>query len=393
MKGIPIAVLAKIVDPVFRENYVGGINDDPYDEDAGDSLESVLYDMTGADDGRIISALIAQLIEDDDYWPPDGEEPFYSEDYRYNSDNYALGKHGRLWARFRESLLHGQRFFNTDAKELMAQIFAGVHQQRDVNQQYAVYLVNPGDPQGTFFRARIANDRTTREKIAEDLAANLGPPPERLRRPGRLNPSGIMAFYAAFDFDTCVAELRPSVGSVVVGAQFQITEPICVLDTTRFDAKPKEPNLFAPGALSRVAQWRFMQAFMKEIAQPISPGDEHLDYIPTQAVAEYLVRHHNFKIARRDCTIDAIIYRSAQRPEGRNIAILGNAAVVGVVNQISPQKARILKDDEFSLFGWSREEPKRSARIIPIVASLEKRIVRGAHFTTNGFAEGIDDWD
>jgi hypothetical protein len=34
---------------------------------------------------------------------------------------------------------------------------------------------------------------------------------------------------------------------------------------------------------------------MEQIAKPVPPNDEHLDYIPTQAVAEYLHHHHKLK--------------------------------------------------------------------------------------------------
>ncbi|MCY4430417.1 MAG: RES family NAD+ phosphorylase [Rhodospirillales bacterium] len=68
---------------------------------------------------------------------------------------------------------------------------------------------------------------------------------------------------------------------------------------------------------------------MDEIARPHLPGTEHLEYVPTQAVAEYLVYRHKFNHkGETDKTIDAVVYRSAQRPNGKNIAIFGDAAVV-----------------------------------------------------------------
>ena len=51
-------------------------------------------------------------------------------------------------------------------------------------------------------------------------------------------------------------------------------------------------------------------------------------YLPTQAVAEYLNKHHRFTFAGQDRIIDGVIYRSAQHPEGKNIVLLGEAAVV-----------------------------------------------------------------
>jgi hypothetical protein len=384
-KGIAIEEVAKIVDPVFRENYAGGIPDGVWDA-RGVDLSDVLYDLTEAGDDQVIRGLIQGLIDADTYWPPDGDEVFYSEEYSYVVHQPALGEHGRMWTKFRRSLLHYQRFFNKEARDLIVQIFEGIQYQRDASSQMPVYIIGPEDLQSTFLRARIANDPETRRKIEENLAENLGPPPERLRRAGRLNSSGTPAFYAAFDFETCVAELRPSVGSIVVAAEFRITEEICVLDTTRFDAKPKQTNPFAVGAIRRTAQWQFMQNFMGEIARPISPNDEHLEYIPTQAVAEYLTHHHRFVFRGAERTIDAIIYRSAQRPAGKNIAILGKAAVCGPTPEDRLAKKARQDADDKELFGWAFPDVAvEPVRIIPKSGSIRTEKVMGAEFRTQQF--------
>ena len=59
-----------------------------------------------------------------------------------------------------------------------------------------------------------------------------------------MNPAGITAFYGAFDLDTCIAELRPAVGNVVVSARFELTEPLCVLDITQFQKPQVKLGLF-----------------------------------------------------------------------------------------------------------------------------------------------------
>ena len=146
---------------------------------------------------------------------------------------------------------------------------------------------------------------------------------------GRMHPAGIRAFYGAFDMQTCIAELRPAVGETVIGARFTPARPLLVLDTTRFDRRPKEQNMFSKSYLKQLRLWTFMRRFMDEIAQPHLPGSEHLEYVPTQAVAEYLVYRHTFNYkGETDRTIDAIVFRSAQRPNGKNIAMFGDAAVV-----------------------------------------------------------------
>jgi hypothetical protein len=56
-KGIPVEAVAAIIDPVFRENFVGGPYDPYYDrhvELTGVDLEDTLRDLTGADDGNVV---------------------------------------------------------------------------------------------------------------------------------------------------------------------------------------------------------------------------------------------------------------------------------------------------------------------------------------------------
>lgn len=388
-KGVPLAAVAAIVDSVFRDNYSGGPHD-PYSVDQpGDELIEVIQDLAQPDDWTVTEALRDELIEADDYWPPDGEEPFYDDEFRYHAGLYnaALDEPARLWREFRRSLLHGQRFFNMEARDRLVQIFRNIHQQRDHHRQGPVYMIAPDGPQGRFFRARVANDADQRERIRINVASELGPPPERKRRAGRLNPAGVVGFYAAFDLPTCIAELRPTVGSIVVAAEFAITEPICVLDTTRFDAKPKALDLYAKDAQTRAAQWQFMQAFMREIAQPIAPGDEHLDYLPTQAVAEFLNKHHHFTFAGKERTIDAIIYRSAQHSEGKNIVLLGEAAVVGPV--AGPLPEQDCDEDAWpSITFTTKRLPE--ARIIPVAGSVVKQRVSGASFPTTPWFDAGD---
>lgn len=382
-KGVAVVAVARIIDPVFRENYFGSYYDayvDQYSLDNGEDLADTLFSLTGAEDDRVVETISSALMNEDHYRPQTGEEAYYSEDYHYHRDEQALAEHSLLWQSFTKSLLHSQRFFNPDALELIGKIFADIHQQRDAHSQGPVYIIQPGGEGSSFIRARLANDPAKRRAISEDLAMQLGPPPERLRMPGRLNASGIRAFYAGYDTETCIAELRPSVGETVVTAEFKITDEICVLDTTRFGSKPKSHDPFANDARKRAAQWLFMASFMNEIARPILPGDVHLDYVPTQAVAEYLSRHHRFTFSDKVRTIDAIIYGSAQHPGGRNIALLGSAAVVGNPDTAFDGSSTTSPGDDWLkwLPEWKPEEP----RIVPVADSFREHQIQGVTFAS-----------
>lgn len=331
-KGIPIEAVAALVDEVFRANYTFAGTDslnDPDDPGAfvrrGASLTDTVQSLTGADDWDVVETLTHQLVEDDFYLPQRGEEPFYERDFLYERiiDD---GGHGALWDQFCEAVTYEWRFTNPLVGERLGEIFKNIHLQQDVGRQPPVYVLGP-DTKLTFMRARIVRDSEL-DEIAKDPHGQLGPAPRRLGKSNRMNPAGISAFYGAFDRDTCISELRPTVGAKVVYASFKPARELVLLDTTRFSAPPKELNLFARDHVRRLSQWRFMQRFMTEIARPISPDDEPFDYVATQVVAEYLNKVHEVYIGKTRRQIDGIIYRSAQRPQGVNIVLLGAAARV-----------------------------------------------------------------
>ena len=323
-KAVPLEEVGKIVEPALRANYA--IGEWMYDHQEGDDLHTVIDETTGADDDRVIHALIAWLIHNDEYWPPDGEEAFYAEDQTYVTIRLDGWRHGALWRRFREAILHRQRFFNDPAKAFLVEIFDGLQNQSDIDDKPVFYRLLPSE-EPLFYRARIVANEDAFSAIAQDPAGQMGPPPATLRRAGRMNAAGIAVFYGAMEKETAVAELRPAVGSLISMAAFQVHRPIHVLDLTRFTRAGRQLDIFAKNQMVRATQWAFMQSFASEISQPILPGDEHLEYVPAQVVAEYLTSQP-VRWRGSEVTPDAIIFRSAQRDGGKNIAVMGDAATI-----------------------------------------------------------------
>lgn len=130
-KGIPISNVAEIVDDVFRNRYCRGEYQPYEDFQQGDDLNGTLRDLVEADDDRVTNALAAELMDKDSYWPPDGEEPFYDDDYYYVPNDYGFDDHSFTWRAFRREILHEQRFFNSKALEKLGDIFDGLHLLRD----------------------------------------------------------------------------------------------------------------------------------------------------------------------------------------------------------------------------------------------------------------------
>ncbi|WP_294315096.1 RES domain-containing protein [uncultured Sphingomonas sp.] len=323
-KAIPLDEVGKIVEPALRNNYT--IGEWMFDHQEGDDLYDVINGTTGADDDRVINGLIRWLVDNDHYWPPDGEEAFFAEDQTYVPIRLDGWRHGALWRRFRDAILHRQRFFNDNAKEFLAEIFNGIQNQSDIDNKPAFYRLAPGD-ETTFYRARVVPNEDAFREIAKDPAGLMGPPPPSLRKAGRMNAAGIAVFYGATEKDTAVAEMRPAVGSLISLAAFRVHRPIHVLDLTRFTRAGKQLDIFAKNQMVRATQWAFMQSFASEISQPILPSDEHLEYVPAQVVAEYLTST-SVRWRGSDVTPDAIIFRSAQREGGKNIAVMGDATLI-----------------------------------------------------------------
>jgi len=383
-KGVPIEVVSGIVDEVFRANYGVGEIIQHYDPDpdepyihrtqSGERLTDTLASLTGAIDERVVDALAEQLESDESLLVYHYGDEFYGEHFRYERTDPGDAGHGALWQRYCESVMHGQRFFNDGARHLLGEIFKNIHLQRDTSRQYPVFMLDPACAPA-FHRARVIPDSAAKA-VLDYPVVELGPPPLRGGKPNRMNVSGIPAFYASFELDTCVSELRPLVGDFVAHAQFRARRPLCVLDTTRFEAPPRELNLFAMDHIRRLAQWRFMQRLTAEIARPISPADEHIDYVPTQVVAEFLNKVHEVRMGRQKRHIDAIVYWSAQRPGGRNIVILGSAGTI----EHSPDASKVTQPTKSTLDLKASDEKPEEPGLSLSAASVRITKVAKADF-------------
>ena len=381
-KAIPLEEVGRIVEPALRNNYT--IGEWMFDHQEGDDLYDVINGTTGADDDRVINALIGWLIDNDNYWPPDGEEAFFAEDQTFVPIRLDGWRHGARWRRFREAILHRQRFFNDPAKSFLAEIFDGIQNQSDIDNKPAFYRLAAGE-EPLFYRARIVPDEDAFKSIAKDPAGRMGPPPANLRRAGRMNAAGIAVFYGATEKETAVAELRPAVGSLISMAAFRVHRPIHVLDLTRFTRAGRQLDIFAKNQMVRATQWAFMQSFASEISEPILPGDEHLEYVPPQVVAEYLT-NTSVRWRGSDVTPDAIIFRSAQRDGGKNIAVMGDAAKICALVPPADEGAELTKrpDSDFDFLDFASPLPEASnAGLEYVDGSIELLEVGSAVYATD----------
>ena len=197
------------------------------------------------------------------------------------------------WQAFREELKHQNRYFPNliPDHEYLESLFE--------------LLTLPAlDVPTNFYRARI--NATNTPYAIEDM----GMPPKELVSNGRANPKGISYLYIASDVKTAVSEVRPFVGDTVTVVQFEVMEPLALVDLRN----PRQT--ISPFALSEddlSATYRdmpFLILLGDELAKPIVPRVADLEYLPSQYLCEF-VKHIGF---------DGVVYRSSLA-EGDNLAI------------------------------------------------------------------------
>jgi RES domain-containing protein len=151
----------------------------------------------------------------------------------------------------------------------------------------------------------------------EEMDVKVALPPERMvpraefLGDGRVNPRGIPCLYLASSPSAAISEMRPWVGSAITLARFRAVSDLrlveCSLNTTRnWLVEDKEDAVWGD----------IGYAFSK----PVTHDEPHLDYVPTQILAE------SFK----NGGFDGIVYKSLLDERGKNLALfdVGSATLL-----------------------------------------------------------------
>jgi RES domain-containing protein len=217
------------------------------------------------------------------------------------------------WASFSHAVKHQTRFhfqrLEGDPHDREVQ----VSDMLDVVERSFAPLVRIVEEGTRIFRAR----HLSQEDRGRAQAHMFGAPPKEKAAAGRMNPAGIPYFYSALDAATAVAEIgTPMAGRAPVAAEFMINRSLRVVDFTQL---PNEPSIFALERKQEREQVLFLSGFVGSISQPvIKDGREHIDYVPSQVVCEYLAQ-----VAFQDAAqpLDGVIFPSSVQDGGTNLVI------------------------------------------------------------------------
>lgn len=318
--------IAERVHDIFIERYRPST---PYD--VGESPLFCISEILGIDEDDVANAFLEYLSDHHGGWPGDGDENPYTDAQSYLPARSSGTRYARKWRKLAQSLRHEFRYFNSEARKILDEIFEGL--DFGLNSQAALFplppsanvvvtTIEPGTSQAVLFRAREARNTDVVARYLEDPVNHLSAPPPHKARAGRMNPTGISLFYGSFDPETCIAEIRPPVGTYAVIARFEVLRPLRLLNFLNLTKASEFLPHFHPDYLAKRDRDAFLEAFAAEIAIPVHPLDENLGYLPTQAVAEYLAQ-------RKDLKLDGLIFASTQtgRPAA-NVVLFQDAAHV-----------------------------------------------------------------
>ncbi len=285
------------------------------------------------------------------------EECEFDADAHYGTKGVDTFEQTAVWRYFEDSLKTKSRYFSQMAGQILASIFEGIGEYKTEAGLPIVVDAGPGTALASLYRARVFQ---INEKLATALKRpdrEIGSPPAHAAAAGRMNARGISVFYGATDRLVALAEVRPFVGSRVVTGEFELLRPLRLLDVEALRSLNVEGSLFDPYYLSRLEKAAFLAKLSHRITAPVMPDEEVFEYLPTQAIADFLA-------TEADPSLDGIIYPSVQGAAGmNNVVLFHKAALVEDLElppgtKIEAQLDTSTKDDDYPDYWVWETTPK-----------------------------------
>lgn len=334
----PIGEVADRVEAAFRDHYQQTPTDPDFYEQMllkdkefeyywqrrGEPVIDAIADAAGIPEDAAAD-IHRQLEERHRTWGSDhgvdGEDEFDVESCY--EERGADGRHWHLrWHEFDWAIKTQARHFGHNAKELLTEMFSSVDQISGPNHPL-VMEIGPDSEVDTLYRARVfqTDDDDLRGALCQpDL--HLGPPPSSVAPDGRMNARGVSVFYGATEAEVAIAEVRPPVGARVVVAQFEIVRPLKVLNLDNLRFASVEGSIFDPSFADLRNKVEFLRSLSERLCAPVVPDLEDLEYVPTQAIADFLG-------TERDPPLDGIVYPSTQTVSpGLNVVLFHGSSRV-----------------------------------------------------------------
>jgi len=241
----------------------------------------------------------------------------------------------REWQKFERTLKTEERFFSRTAAAVLGSVFKGIEAMSSRDGRALLLEAGPGRTLLEAYRARVFQSEEALGAALVHPHVHLGPPPATLAKAGRMNPLGVAVFYGANAPGVAIAEVRPPVGSRVAVARFEIIRQLRLLDLTALSTAVEDGSVFDRTLASRLERATFLRTLSDRITRPVMPNDEAFDYLPTQAVADFLATENM-------PPLDGILFPSTQAAgPSLNLVLFHRASRVEVPQKEGGSVARL----------------------------------------------------
>ena len=290
----------------------------------GSIVEDILKDDFNINEDAATE--IAEILEENHF---DMELAKMSEECEFGPDTHyklqEITDHKWLseWEGFKKIIKTESRFFSKKAHDILQSIFNEIEFTTTHDRKSVVTSIGPNDEIKSLYRSRTF---FSSEKILEALVKPdklLGPPPPNVASSGRMNAKGISVFYGSISKDVAIAEVRPPVGSFVVVSEFELLKQLNLLNFKLLTKTIENISVFHPHYRDKKEKAYFLANFCKLITQPVMPGDEELEYLPTQAISDFLTEK-----------FDGVIFPSVQidTKNNQNVVLFNKSCKVEEFN-------------------------------------------------------------
>ncbi len=249
-----------------------------------------------------------------------GEETAFEDSAYYEEIMPSDGQWRESWRHFERSLKSEARFFSRTAADQLAALFDDIGNMQTRSGKPLIVDAGPGTGLDHLFRARVFQSTEKLQKALERPDQELSAPPSHLAAAGKMNAKGISTFYGATSEAIALAEVRPPVGSEVATARFKIIRPLRLLDLNALTELHEPGSIFDPAYADRLGRMMFLRSLCARISRPVMPDDQDMEYLPTQAIADYLA-------TEAKVPLDGIFFPSVQAGgDGLNIVLFHKAS-------------------------------------------------------------------
>ena len=318
---LTLADIAEYVHKAFEQHYEFGRYNPYHEEQEGEVTESIIEELL-AIDFRYCEILRRIMASDHKEWGK------HYDDLQPYGDNVCYvpveldwpGIHSE-WTSFEKIIREQARFFGKKTKQYLDEIFRDLDELTARDNNPVLTHIGPGTDLNIFYRGRFFHDERKLLRAMERPDLEIGPPPAEFAIGGRMNAKGISVFYGATNVDVALAEIRPPVGSTVVMGEFELTQPLRVLNLALIKGSGIKGSVFDPAHIGTVRRISFLQSLVRIMTRPTNPLNES-EYLPTQVIADYLANAY-------PGNIDGILYPSSQsKAEGLNMVLFHHTSKV-----------------------------------------------------------------